>query len=107
MADAFAELLIDLAAEHHALDDVVAPLTDEQWEVATPATDWAVRDQIWHLCYFDGKATLAATDPDSFSAHLETVINDPKEWGDQITGEGRSQSPQELLDRWRTGRAEL
>lgn len=100
-------MLADLAAEQHALDAVISPLGDDAWELPTPASGWAVRDQVWHLCYFDGQAARAATDPDGFSAGLEAVIADPGAWEQRVVEEGRSLSPAELTDRWRAGRAEL
>ena len=36
----------DLDAEHAALDLLVAGLTEAQWDQATPADGWAVRDQV-------------------------------------------------------------
>ena len=61
-------LCADLAAEHAALDAVVAGLDDAGWSTATPAEGWDVRDTIGHLAYFDGAAVLAATDPAGFEA---------------------------------------
>ena len=54
-----AEICADLTAEQEALDAVVADLPDEAWDAPTPSPRWAVRDQIAHLTYFDGTATLA------------------------------------------------
>ena len=95
----------DLAEEHAALDQIVAPLDEDGWNTPTPAEGWAVRDQVSHLAYFDRTATLAATDPDAFAAHLEAALSGG------ISGEdvapGRSQSGADLLAWWRAGRAEL
>ena len=63
-------MLADLAAEHGALDDVVAPLDDATWERPTPAAGWTIVDCVAHLRHFDGRAALAATDPDRFVAEL-------------------------------------
>ena len=57
------EVLDDLVAEQQALDDVVASLTPEKWQLATPSPGWTIADQIGHLTYFDGTAALAITDP--------------------------------------------
>jgi len=39
----------DLAAEHAALDAIVAPLSESQWSMLTPAEGWTIRDTIVHL----------------------------------------------------------
>jgi len=49
-------------------------LPDADWELATPAEGWAVRDQISHLAYFDDAAVRSATDPDGFQAELRQLV---------------------------------
>ena len=49
----------DLAAEHAALDDIVADLTEEQWLADTPAEGWDVKDTIVHLIQADVAARIA------------------------------------------------
>ncbi len=104
MADVYAELLADLADEQRALDDVVAPLPAEAWEIATPAEGWAVRDQIWHLAYFDGQAQRAATDPSGFTAGLSDLMADPVAWEAQVVAEGRRLDSTDVLTCWRDRR---
>ena len=107
MVDAYAELLVDLTDEQQALDDVVAAIATDDWEVPTPAEGWAVRDQIWHLTYFDGQALRSATDPDGFTAGLADLMADPVGWEAQIVAEGRRPSAGDLLAAWRNGRSAL
>ena len=107
MADLYPALLVDLAAEQAALDDVVAILTAAAWEAATPAEAWAIRDQIWHLTYFDGQAVRAATDPEGFAAGLGEIMADPAAWEARIVVEGRQLPAGDLLVAWREGRAAL
>lgn len=95
----------DLAAEQQSLDDVVAQLSPEQWDTPTPSPGWAVRDQIGHLTYFDGTATLAATDPDAFQASLEELMSSGDRM-EQLTLL-RDLTPEELLARWRENRSRL
>ena len=64
-------LCADLADEHAALDALVAGLGAAGWATPTPAAGWAVRDQIGHLAYYDGKARLAVTEPGRFSSEAE------------------------------------
>ena len=63
-------VLDELAAEHEALDEVVAPLDHATWERSTPADGWTIVDCVAHLRHFDGRAALAATEPDRFVAEL-------------------------------------
>jgi uncharacterized protein (TIGR03084 family) len=103
------EICADLRAEHQALDELVAPLTDREWLTPTPAEPWTITDQISHLTYFDERALLAATQPDRFRA-----------WRDAGLGElTRTDRPpadialgnflhfDELLAMWRSGRAQM
>jgi len=101
----------DLIAEQDALDAVVADLDDEQWSAPTPSPRWSVADQIAHLTYFDGTATLAIRDADAFNASLAEVLPllgaGEGAIDDHTLGWARALAPAELLARWRAGRAEL
>jgi uncharacterized protein (TIGR03084 family) len=104
------EICTDLRAEHEALDDIVSPLSEGQWNAPTPAEPWTVRDQISHLTFYDGVATGAVIDPDEFRrwlreeamSQIAPAEGDP---GDLVLG--RSITGKELLEVWRMGRAEL
>ncbi len=100
-------ILADLAAEHAGLDRVVAPLSAAEWERATPAEGWAVRDQVGHLAYFDAEARRALVDPEGFAAGLAELLGDPEGWMAATVEKGRAMAPGELLAWWRAGRAEL
>lgn len=98
----------DLAAEHAALDEIVASLSEVEWARPTPATGWTVQDQIGHLAYFDGTALLALTDPDRFSSSVEALLSGmSSNDGDPTLAEARAQQPSELLGAWRAGRTAL
>jgi uncharacterized protein (TIGR03084 family) len=103
-----AELVADLAAEHEALDAVVAPLTDDQWRAPTPSAGWAVRDQIGHLTYFDGTAALAITDEAAFKTSMSDLFASAG-GEDGIDGATlhRHLSPSQLLEAWRSNRKHL
>jgi uncharacterized protein (TIGR03084 family) len=62
------DVIDDLGAEHDALDGVLAQVDD--WERDTPAEGWTVVDCLAHLWHFDGRAALAATDPERFTREL-------------------------------------
>lgn len=93
-------LLVDLAAEHHALDEVLGRITD--WEQATPAAGWTVADCIAHLWHFDWRAALAVTDPATFTAELGRE--------GELVAETHRQAHElgpALREAWRTRAAEL
>jgi uncharacterized protein (TIGR03084 family) len=100
------ELLADLTAEHGDLDAVLAGLSDEQWNAATPAEGWSVRDTVSHLAFFDEQATTAATSPDDFRAGLADVFADPAGFIDAGPARGRALPAIEVLEWWRTARAD-
>jgi uncharacterized protein (TIGR03084 family) len=98
----------DLRAEHAALDEIVASLSEGEWARPTPAAGWTVQVQIGHLSYFDGTAVLALTDPDRFSSSVEALLSSMSSTdGDPTLAEARLQQPGELLAAWRTSRTAL
>lgn len=98
-------LLTDLADEQAALDDVVAPLRPEQWDLATPAPGWTVRSVISHLTYFDEQAALARLDPAAYEAGRDAALADLASF--DTAGPYATEPPAELLARWRAARAAL
>lgn len=108
MADDLRDLCADLAAEHAALDAVVADLDDAGWDTPTASDRWAVRDQIGHLAYFDEAATQAITEPERFAADLAAALGgDVTAFLESTEVRGRTLPPAELLAWWREQRAEL
>jgi uncharacterized protein (TIGR03084 family) len=102
MADEFAALRADLAAEHAELDGLVAPRSEAHWSVLTPAEGWTVRDTMLHLALTDEVAALAAADPAGFEAYRQA----------RQSGEDRFQSKRNLpaaalLELWRGNRRRL
>jgi uncharacterized protein (TIGR03084 family) len=115
------QLLVDLAAEHEALDALVAALEPPQWRLPTPAAGWDIADSIGHLCFFDEAATQALTDPQAFGAARAVVMESSSSppAGSGADGRGdvsprrpdetlaRGLEPPQLLARWRRARHEL
>ena len=102
------DVLADLLAEQQALDDIVAGLSPDQWELATPSPGWTVADQIGHLTYFDGNAALAITDPAAFQDAMHALLGSGGDSADDMTlGPSRSMSADERLAAWRANRATL
>lgn len=98
-------MLADLEAETRVVADIVAPLTDADWDRATPAEGWAIRDQISHLAYFDEAATLAATEPDRFRSEAEELTSLGPGFPDDVAERYHHLPPAELLAWFRRARA--
>jgi uncharacterized protein (TIGR03084 family) len=104
------EVLADLRAEQQTLDDIVAGLDADQWQLPTPSPGWSVADQIGHLTYFDRNAALAITDPAGFQDAMHALLGSGgggTSADDMTLGPYRAMSPDELLAAWRSGREEL
>ncbi|WP_416974006.1 TIGR03084 family metal-binding protein [Streptomyces sp. 4F14] len=97
----------DLRDEGEELDRLVAELTAEQWTLATPAPRWTIAHQIAHLQWSDHAALIAVTDEDGGRALAEQVLAAPGSFADEGTEESARLPPDELLPRWREGRAAL
>ena len=106
-----AVLIADLEAEQRQLDEIVAGLSADQWDAPTPSPGWTVVDQIGHLCYFDGAAVTAITDPDAFTGAVRDLM-DAGQAGtsgvDDLTlGPFRALDLPERLEAWRRNRRAL
>ncbi len=100
-----APLCADLAAEHAALDALVADLAEAQWSTPTPAAGWSVRDQISHLWFFDQRAVMAMEDPAAFADDIHYVLANG---GTEASiAPGRAMSGEPLLAAWRADRERL
>jgi len=67
------DVFADLAAEGADIDAMVAPLTEAEWALPTPAPGGTVKHQIAHLIYIFGAAGLSASDPEAFKAMAAKV----------------------------------
>ena len=96
------DLLVDLDAEYDDLRSVVGGLADDapEWDLATPAEGWAVRDQISHLAFFDDAGRLAMVDPDAFARSVEEVLASTGDPMEAHLSRGRSIGGDELLEWW-------
>jgi uncharacterized protein (TIGR03084 family) len=104
--DLMAELTGDLRAETAAFEALLQPLRDEDWELATPAEGWAIRDQVSHLAWFDDAAVRAVTDPEAHAAILDGSLGGSASgFVDDIAVESRGMPPAELHAWFRTARA--
>ncbi len=100
-------VIADLTAEGDELDTLVAPLSAAQWSTDTPASGWTIAHQIAHLAWTDYASLTAISDSEGFGRMLEEFGKDPLHAVDKVAEEWAAQSPQELLAKWRDGRASL
>lgn len=101
-----AALLADLDAETGALQEILDPLRDSDWQLATPAPGWSIGDQVAHLAYFDDLAVTAAIRPAEFAA-IRAGFTDGGENTDTVAARYRQLTPAELRDWFGRARAGL
>lgn len=106
-AISLAGVCADLAAEQADLDRIVSGLDDAGLDTPTPSPGWTVRDQVTHLAFFDGRATLAIVDPDGFRAEVRRFLADPEGVIDAHLREGHGRGVDAMLDWWREERAQF
>jgi uncharacterized protein (TIGR03084 family) len=100
-------VLADLATEGDRLDALVSGLDEPGWRTPTPAAGWDVATQIAHLAWTDEASIAAATDKAAWDALVLEALADPEGAVDRAALAGGAGAPDELLVRWRTGRARL
>ena len=101
------DVLADLEAEGDQLDALVAPLDEAGWRTPTPAAGWDVAHQVAHLAWTDETAVKAATDKAAWDATVLDAIADPDGFVDAQAAAGAQAPHDQLLARWRSGRATL
>lgn len=102
-----ADVVDDLDAEGAALDALVANLPEDAWKTSTPAEGWTIAHQIAHLAWTDDASLAAVTDSGRFQEIVKTAWEKPDRFVDDAAEEWAKTPPHELLQKWRTGRAEL
>lgn len=98
MALNFSKLLTELSDESGELMNCLDQLRPDQWEAATPAVGWAIRDHVSHLAYFDDVTVLAVTDVPAFRKLSQDLISKGPNFPDYIAAQYQSLTAQELLD---------
>ncbi|MBU2550644.1 MAG: TIGR03084 family protein [Proteobacteria bacterium] len=96
----------DLKAECEALDAIVAPLSDQDWNLLTPFIGWTVKYEIAHLAYWDMAAKLAATDAEAFKKLIESMFATETAYDDSQR-ELRQAEPAYIMEYWRRERQGL
>lgn len=100
------EVYSDLIAEGEALDQIVAGLDPAQWDLATPSPGWTIKHQVAHLASMAWIAGIAASDPDAFKQLAAGAGDDFDGAVQALLTPYLAASPQDLLARWRSERAE-
>ena len=101
------QLCDDLAAESTDLDALVGVLPNERWDVATPAEGWTVRDQIYHLAFFDRAGIVAIEDPEEFAAMASALGTDLAAAEAAHVAEARAMGGEAVLEWFRQERERL
>jgi uncharacterized protein (TIGR03084 family) len=101
------QLAEHLTEETDALLDVLQALGAERWSTPTPSEGWSVADQVSHLAYFDGAATLSVLDRAAFADLQREALAKGASLCDDIAARYRDLSGAELLGWWREARASM
>ncbi|WP_330179803.1 TIGR03084 family metal-binding protein [Nocardia sp. NBC_01503] len=94
-----------LVAEGDELEALVAAQSD--WTLPTPAAGWTIAHQIAHLAAADANVLIAIRTPAAFEDVLKKVAAEGDRSADLDAAAGAAEPRSELLERWRTGRAEV
>jgi uncharacterized protein (TIGR03084 family) len=100
-----ADVVADLAAEHEALDALVAPLSEDGWHTPTPAEGWDVAETITHLALSDMAALGSITGKGEET--FKDIVADPEA---ALAGQAKAaaeRTPAEILEWWRNIRGEV
>jgi uncharacterized protein (TIGR03084 family) len=101
----------DLREEYEALEKLVAPLSEKEWQIVTPFCDWTVHDEISHVAFFDGTALLATRSRADFAEHAR-AYGEAKKHNNSLPAiinaiNGSVYPGRELLSVWRESRNAL
>ncbi len=100
-------VIADLRAESDALDELVAPLDDDGWLLATPSPGWTIAHQIAHLWWTDRVSVVAVTDEAGFAEVLKQASTNPASFVDAGAERLATTPPAEMLVDWRRTRSRL
>ncbi len=79
-----AVLVRDLGAESEVVQQMLGGLEPADYDRATPADGWAIRDQLSHLAYFDTMEILAIAEPERFLAATDELLEHGNSFVDEI-----------------------
>jgi uncharacterized protein (TIGR03084 family) len=99
------DVLVDLAAQHASLAQLIVDLPEERWHATTPCPGWDIADVVLHLAQTDEAAIASAegrfpAGPDG--TVLGDRVADVDELAERMVVEARSMTPDGVLARWAT-----
>lgn len=106
-AQTMTALLADLRQQQAALDELLGSLAPRNWDTASAAPGWTVKDQVFHISYFDQVAADVIVSPEGFLAALPGILADPDRYMTEHLAPGRAQAQAEVLDGWRRSRTAM
>ncbi|MFW3386026.1 UNVERIFIED_CONTAM: TIGR03084 family metal-binding protein [Kocuria sp. CPCC 205274] len=98
-----AALLADLRQEGDLLEELLRPLSAEDWDRPTPAEAWTIRHQVAHLTWTERTVLTALEEPEVFAQLRERFRAEPGVV-DRGAAEGATRSPAEILASWQDSR---
>ena len=96
------EILADLKAEQEALDRFLSTLSEEQWDLPSPAEGWTLRDSVSHIAHIDEVAVLLLRGDNTPLEEAARVGFGFTRMGVQ---KGRAVNPSKVLSWWREMRS--
>ncbi len=99
------EILSDLVAEQQFLDQFLQRITLKDWDRATPAKGWTIRDTISHLADTEELAAAAIARTADLTPYRSSENLD--ELNQVAVARGRKMRPQDVIEWWRGGRAKV
>jgi uncharacterized protein (TIGR03084 family) len=100
------EILADLVAEQQYLDQSLQRSPDRDWKAKTPVKGWNVQDTIAHLAWSEERAAKALQGDLDFLEEAE-AFDDLDAYIAAGVTENRGRRPQEIIEWWRHGRADV
>ncbi|HUD69752.1 MAG TPA: TIGR03084 family metal-binding protein [Acidimicrobiales bacterium] len=101
------QLAAHLVDETDALVDVLEALPADRWATPTPSEGWSIADQVSHLAYFDGAATMSVLDRAAFGDLQHEAAVKGTALCDEVAARYRDLTADELMGWWRAGRASM
>jgi uncharacterized protein (TIGR03084 family) len=95
-------LVADLQHERAYVEGLISDLAEADWDLPTPAEGWSLKDQIWHLAYFDGAAAWSLSKPEEFRVHAADADAEVDRFLAGVVEQGRDRSPAGVHAAWRS-----
>ncbi len=92
------EIVTDLKAEQEALDRFLSTLSENQWNVPSPAEGWTLQDSVSHIAYTD-EVAVSVLQRDN--TPLEEAARIGSGFNDIGVQKGRAMKPPAVLSWWR------